>query len=388
MRKQPESPYKNMIQSSGSAVKELILKSKKILIATQKSFTGDGLASTLALLLILQKLGKNAEVVIDNFKLPENLKFLPEVEKVKSEVKRLKKIIINLDISQTGVEGLNYDIQGNNLRIHLTPKFGVFTPEDLKFETSQFTFDLIIVVDAPELEGLGKLYDHHRDIFYQIPVINIDHSPANEQYGHVNLVDLTAASTAEIIFDLIKQWDNLLLDQKIASCLLTGLISKTKSFKTNQVTPRALTIAGELINLGANRKEIVTHLYQTKTLATLKLWGKVLSRLQADTLNKIVWSKLDLHDFTEAGASEHDLSGVVEELISSSPLSQIIILFSQLGLSQTKVFLHSQDATSALSLCREFNPIGGKKTASFVVNEGLEQAEKLVLTSLKNQISR
>lgn len=377
-----------MEQNIVSPIKELIVKSKKILITTRKQFTGDGLASALALLLILQKLNKNAEVVIDNFKLPDNLKFLPEVDRVKNEVKRLKKFIINLDISQTGVEALNYDIQGNNLRIHLTPKFGVFTPEDLKFETSQFTFDLIITVDTPELENLGKLYDHHRDIFYQIPVINIDHSANNEQYGHINLVDLTAASTTEIIFDLIKQWDNLLLDQKIATCLLAGLISKTKSFKTNQVTPRALTIAGELINLGANRKEIVTHLYQTKTIATLKLWGKVLSRLQADTLNKIVWSKLDLHDFTEAGATEQDLTGVVEELISSSPLSQIIILFSQIGLNQTKVFLHSQDATSALSLCREYNPVGDKKTASFTVNEGLEQTEKLVLTSLKNQIIR
>lgn len=375
-----------MERNISSPIKELIVKSKKILITTRKQFTGDGLASALALLLILQKLNKNAEVVIDNFKLPDNLKFLPEVDKVKNEVKRLKKFIINLDISQTGVEALNYDIQGNNLRIHLTPKFGVFTPEDLKFETSQFTFDLIICVDAPELEGLGKLYDHHRDIFYQIPVINIDHSASNEQYGHVNLVDLTAASTAEIVFALCAGLGENLLDQKIATCLLAGLISKTKSFKTNQVTPQALKIAGELINLGANRKEIVTHLYQTKTIATLKLWGKILSRLQADPAAKIVWSKLDLHDFTEAGAAEKDLAGVAEELITSSPLAQIVVLFFQLGLNQTKVLLHTRDLSNALVLTREFNSSGDKKNASFVVNEGLEQAEQLVLDSLKNQI--
>lgn len=375
-----------MERNISSPIKELIVKSKKILITTRKQFTGDGLASALALLLILQKLNKNAEVVIDNFKLPDNLKFLPEAGRVKNEVKRLKKFIINLDISQTGVEALNYDIQGNNLRIHLTPKFGVFTPEDLKFETSQFTFDLIITVDAPELEGLGKLYDHHRDIFYQIPVINIDHSANNEQYGHVNLVDLTAASTAEIVFALAADLGANLLDQKIATCLLAGLISKTKSFKTNQVTPRALTIAGELINLGANRKEIVAHLYQTKTIATLKLWGKILSRLQADPALKIVWSKLDLHDFTEAGATEKDLAGVAEELITSSPLAQIVVLFFQLGLNQTKVLLHTQNLSNALVLTREFNSSGDKKNASFVVNEGLEQTEQLVLNSLKKQI--
>jgi len=377
-----------MRENYSLAIKELIAKSKKILVTTQKQFTGDGLAACLALLLILQKFNKNAEVVIDNFKLPDNFKFLPEVEKIKNEAKRLKKFIINLDISQTGVEALNYDIVGDNLRIHLTPKFGVFTPEDLKFETSRFSYDLIITVDSPELEGLGRLYDHHRDIFYQIPVVNIDHSAQNEQYGHVNLVDLTAASTAEIIYELIIGWDTSLLDQKIATCLLAGLISKTKSFKTSQVTPRALKTAGELINLGANRKEIVTHLYQTKTIATLKLWGKILSRLQADAEAKIVWSKLDLHDFTEAGAAEKDINGVVEELISSSPMAQLVILFYQLGLNQTKVILHALDLTNALTLTREFNPAGDKKNASFTVNEGLEQTEKLVLTSVKNQINR
>ncbi len=376
-----------MSQNTSSQIRELIAKSKKILITTRKQFTGDGLASCLALLLILQKLNKNAEVVIDNFKLPDNLKFLPGVDRVKNEVKRLKKFIINLDISQTGVEALNYDIQGNNLRIHLTPKFGVFTPEDLKFETSQFTFDLIIAVDTPELEGLGKLYDHHRDIFYQIPVINIDHSPNNEQYGHVNLVDLTAASTAEIIFQLTGQLGDSLLDQKIATCLLAGLISKTKSFKTNQVTPQALKIAGELINLGANRKEIVTHLYQTKTISTLKLWGRILSRLQADPTFKMVWSKLDLHDFTEAGATAKDISGVIEDLIASSPMAQIIILFYQLGLNQTKVILHTQDLTNALALSRQFTPLGDKNNASFVVNADLEQTENQVLTAIKSQIN-
>ncbi|MFA6304158.1 MAG: DHH family phosphoesterase [Patescibacteria group bacterium] len=375
-----------MTQNIALQIREQITQSKKILITTRQQATGDGLSSCLALFLFLKKINKNAEVVINGFKLPDNLSFLPAVQEVKNEVKRLKKFIINLDISQTGIEALNYDIAGNNLRIHLTPKFGVFNADDVKLENSRFTFDLIIALDTPDLEGLGKLYDFHRDIFYQLPVINIDHSPANEQYGHFNLIDVTRASTAEIVYQLINEWQPTLLDQAMATCLLAGLISKTKSFKTNQVNPAALKVAGELINLGANRKEIVTHLYQTKTIATLKLWGKILGRLQADAGSKIVWSKLDLHDFTESGATEKDIAGVIEELIASSPLSQIIILFYQLGLNQTKVILHTQNLTNALGLIKQFNPTGDKNNAIVVLDLGIDQAEKIILETIKAQI--
>ncbi|MCX6785688.1 MAG: DHH family phosphoesterase [Candidatus Komeilibacteria bacterium] len=375
-----------MAQKTTEQIKELVQKSRKILITSAKQFSGDGLAASLALWLIFKKLNKNADVVIESFQLPENLKFLPAVDEIKNDVKKLKKFIINLNITQTGIEGLNYDIQGNNLRIHLTPKQGGFTPEDLKFETGEFAYDLIFVVDTPELESLGRLYDYHRDLFYQIPVINIDHSPANEQYGHINLTDITAASTTEIIYQLLKEWDPILINEEVATCLLTGLIAKTRSFKTNQVTPEALRAASELINLGANRKQIVTQLYQTKNINTLKLWGKILGRLQIDESAKLVWSKLDLHDFTECGAAAKDIGGIIDELITTSPLAEIIILFYQINLEQTKVLIYSQGPQNALKLAREFSPLGDKTNASFIINEGLPQTEQKVIAAISAQI--
>ena len=375
-----------MAKNIEKQVKELIAKSTKILITTSRQFSGDGLASALALLLIAKKLNKNAEIIINDFKLPESYSFLPEIEKIKATVKKVKKFVINLDISQTGIEDLNYDIKDNNLRIHLCPKQGIFSPEDLKFQTGDFAYDLIFTVDTPELESLGSLYDHHRDLFYQIPVINIDHQASNEQYGHINLVNITAASTAEVIYNLLNDWPETILDQEIATCLLTGIISKTKSFKTANVSPEVLNIAGELIKAGADRKEIVTHLYQTKTIPTLKLWGKVLSRLQADPACKLVWSKLDLHDFTESGANAKDLSGVIDELITNSPLAEVIILFYQNKSGQTKILLHAEGSQNALGLARQFRPTGNKNDATFVLDEDLDRVEEKVLLGIKSQI--
>jgi len=374
-------PYRQIEQ-----IKNYLMQSKKVLITSRREITGDGLCSALSLLHILRKLNKNADIIIDGFKAPQNFNFLQGLDQIKSEAKKIKKSIISLDISQTGLENLHYDIKDQTLRIHLTPKQGNFQAEDLNFKVSEFAYDLIITVDAPQIEDLGNLYDHHRDLFYQIPLINFDHSPTNEQYGHFNLIDITAASTTQIIYQMIKKLDLDVIDLSVADSLLAGLISKTKSFKTPQVTPEALTVAGELISLGADRKKIVSQLFQTKTISSLKLWGKILSRLETDPDYKMVWSRLDRHDFTDSKAGEQDISGVIEELILTNPQAEIVVLFYQTDPGQTKILLHSDKNQNALNLAKSFNPLGNQTSVSFKVEKELAEAEAAVLSKIKAQI--
>lgn len=377
-----------MARETEEQIKELIGKSKKILITTKAKPTGDGLASCLALKRALFKINKNAEVIIDSFVLPQEYSFLPDVSEIKTEVIKLKKFIINLDVSQTGIDELSYDLEGNNLKIYLSPKRGVFTPADLKFQTSQFAYDLIITLGVSDLESLGKLYDHHRDFFYQIPVINIDNSPQNEQYGHVNLTDITATAVAEILYRLINNWPEKIIDEPIATALLTGMIAGTKSFKTANVTPNSLTLASQLIELGAKRQEIITHLYQTKTINTLKLWGRILARLQSYPQYKLIWSKLNPHDFTESSSQESEISGVIDNLIAMSPLVEIIILFYQTSLNETKVIARSLGTTNILNLTRAFSPQGDKGEVLFTLNKNLEEAEKEIMEAIIAQLSQ
>ena len=375
-----------MARTSAEQFKESLEKSKKILITTKANLAGDGLASCLALQIVLTKLNKHSDIIIDGFSLPKEFSFLPHGADIKDAVSKLKKFTINLDIAQTGIEELSYDLNGNNLRIYLSPKKGVFTPDDLKFQTSEFAYDLIMTVAVNDLESLGKLYDYHRDFFYQIPVINIDNSPSNEQFGHINLVDVTATSAAEIIFNLISGWPEKVVDREVATCLLTGMIAGTKSFKTANVTPNSLTIASRLIDLGANRQEIITHLYQTKTISTLKLWGRILSRLQSDSQSKLVWSKLNPHDFTESGATAQDIPGVIDDLIAASPVAEIVLLFYQTELGQTKVIARSLTAENILNLTRIFAPQGDKSQATFTVLQNLEDAATLVIETVTKQL--
>ena len=72
------------------------------------------------------------------------------------------------------------------------------------------------------------------------------------------------------------------IDAKIATCLLTGLILSTRGFSNQNVTASSLKIASKLIELGANRENIIASLYQTKSISLLKSWGHILSELNYD----------------------------------------------------------------------------------------------------------
>lgn len=368
--------------------KELVLKSHKILLTTKARHTGDGLASVLALAEILKKFNKNAEIIIDGFRVPENFSFMQGIEKIKDKAASLAKSTLSVNIAQTGLEDLSYDIKGSDLKIYLSPRSGQFEVEDFKLENGEFAYDLIICADCPELEALGGLYDHHRDLFFRVPLVNIDHQLANEQYGHLNIIDVTASSVAEIIFDLVQTLLPEEIDSAIATCLLTGLIDKTKSFKGPRVSPKALKIASDLMSLGANRKQIVEQLYQTKTISMIKLWGRILSRLNFDESLKLVWSKADLNDFTESGAGPADAAGLLEDIMAYSPGAEVIVLLYQTGANEAKAITRSQSSISALSLAKIFEPSGDKTQASFnVAGQSLAEMEAKVIGEIKRQLT-
>ncbi len=268
-----------------------INEAKKILICFKRDFEIDSLTSALALGGCLRKLDKQVTIVCSDFLAFERLAFLPTINEVKGELPNLKKFIISIDVSQAPVKELSYEVQDGKLKIFITPKEGLLTAEQTKFEKSDFGFDLIFTVDTPDLESLGKIYEKNTEFFYEVPVINIDHQPENEHFGQINYVNLTATSTAEIIYREIESFGKDIIDEDLATLLLAGLISKTKNFRSLQITPQTLIATSSLILAGARREEIVNNLYRTKSVNDLKLWGRVLARLERDgEFPGLIWS--------------------------------------------------------------------------------------------------
>jgi len=368
---------------------ELIKNSQKILITFKKNFSGDALGSALAVFLLLKKLNKEADIVCHDFAINQNFAFLPEVHQTKSNLSGLKRFIISLDIAENKIKNFSYDIKDNKLNIYLTPEKGFLAEKNIAYKSDDYKYDLIITLDTDNLESLGEIYDQHNEFFFNTPIINIDHNPENEQYGQINLIELTKTSTAEIIFDLIEHYDLNLLDQQIATCLLTGMIAKTRSFRSTSVTPRALNIASQLILNGADRDLIIQNLYRTKSINTLKLWGKVLTRLKNDPAYKMAWSYLTQKDFIELNMQNPNLSEVIEELITSAPEAEIVILFTENKNQTISGLIYTSKNYDSLYLAKAFNPFGTKTFATFELEKtDLAEAGKEVIESIKTNLQK
>ena len=405
----------------------LVEKSKSILISFPIDWNGDAISSSLALYLYLKKMGKNVEVGAEkmqkknNFKIPsESFKFLPGFSNIRSSLENLMKFVVSIDLSKAKVNQIKYTIEENQLNFIISPKDGFFTNNDIHSSMRGFKYDLIITVNCHDLESLGRIYDNNIDFFYKTNIINIDHSPENEEFGQLNLIDLNAVSSTEIIYSLLKEKNENLIDKDIATCLLAGIIFKTKSFKTPNLTPQTLNISSKLIELGAKREEIVSNLYRSRSLNTLKLWGRVLNNLKSENNNSIIWATLFKNDFQESKASEENLQDIVDELIISIPSAKIIAIFysnseisvldnnylkeedrkefqdktivihnqNEKDIFKTNLILYSVKNINSIDLLKKYNPEGTRQIAQASIKKPIKEVEKEIIEIIKKQLDK
>jgi phosphoesterase RecJ-like protein len=368
---------------------KLIKDSKHILLVFNSQDQEDALASSLALKGFLLKQQKQVDIACDGFILPKQLQFLPGTEHITAELAHLQKFTIKVDVSKTPLDSISYDVKDNWLSIYLTPKTGFITKNELRTAQSTFKYDLIITLNTPDLETLGKIFLNNSDLFYRTPIINIDFHSANEYFGQVNVVDSTATSAAEIIYQIFKQLDETLIDKTIATALLTGMIVATRSFKSSQVTPLSLTLASQLIKQGADRELIIQHLYRTRSITTLKLWGQALTHLKNDSALGLVWTTLTREDFSRSGAQNEDLRGIVDELIMNSPEAKIALLLYELDtpIPTVEGIATSEKQFSSLDILKSLNPKGNKRQAHIrIENKPLAEAEQFVIKTIKENL--
>jgi len=364
-------------------------KSKNILIVFPTDWDGDAVASSLALFLFLKKLGTEVEVVgPENFGAREPLSFLSSYSEIKNNLNNLRRFIVSLNIKAAKVNQIKYTVDKEQLNFIISPATGWFKPEDVSTRAGEFKYDLIITVGLSELESLGKIYDDNIEFFYKTTIINIDRHSANEEFGQINFVDLNAIATSEILFYLLKNYKPELIDENIATCLLAGIIQQTKNFKTANLTPRTLLTTSELITRGARREEIVDHLYRSRSLASLKLWGKLLNNLKSEKNNELLWSKLTINDFQETGATAGDLTDVVDELITAIPNTKIVAILYEEPDRQVKIIVYSLKNINALDFIKEYRPTGTIKMAQALSNQDLALTIAEIIPNLRNKLDK
>jgi len=346
-----------------------------ILITGPSNPNLDVLGSAMAWQIFLSKQKKKAELCFDG-KIVRH-KFLPENINISNNLGNINKFKIILDISKTKVKQLSYDMKDDELVIDIVPENGIFNSQDVKTDRGEYKYDLVVVLGAENLEALGSVFSDNRHFFHNKPIVNIDTSVLNENYGQVNIVEANITSIAEISYQSLQSGT----DREMATCLLAGMILATNSFQSPKVTPDSLDLASQLIIKGADREKIIESLYRTKDINTLKSWGKVLSRLQKH--NNIISSYLNNDEIDNLPT---DFADMVQDLILSTPGAQVAIIFYQLELYSTEVWVYSISNINALDLVKDLDPSGTRHLAKVVIDKDVEVSRNTLVNSISKKL--
>lgn len=371
---------------SKQQVVEIIKKSQKILLLTHKNPDGDAIGSILALALALRKMGKEVTAVCGDAP-AELYKFLPEIDTLSKIFCGQRDFVISVDTEKVKAEKIMYKSNGGKLDIFITPTSGKFSKEMISMAEGGFCYDAIIVLDCTDLERLGSIYEENAELFYEIPVINIDHHAGNDNFGRINFVDLTATSTSEILVSVLESvtGDPKFITDDIATLLLCGIITDTNSFQNSNTTPKSLTISAQLVASGAKQQEIIKNIYKTKPLSTLRLWGRALINLRDEREHSFVWTELYKKDYLEVSASETESSGVIDELLKTASGVEFALLLSEKNGDVHGSLRSTTKFKDVSEIARLFNGGGHPMAAAFQINNtSLEQSQAMIIQKIKD----
>ncbi len=246
---------------------------RSVLVLTHVGPDGDAIGSMLGLAHALQRLGKTVITAVDEG-VPPDLAFLPGADSVRPTL-------------------------------------------------DSVAVDLVIAVDcgdAPRMGAVGQAA-----IRSGAPIVNLDHHPTNTLFGSANLVDPATVAAAEGVLDWL-DWMGVDLDQTTAICLLTGIVTDTLCFRTDNVTAETLGKAQRLMSYGAPLAEIVQRTVARKTYAGLRLWAHVLPTVRLE--DHVIWAVITREMFEAAGYSGWDDDGLVGRLVQTED-AYIAVVFKE-----------------------------------------------------------
>lgn len=225
----------------------------------------------------------------------------------------------------------------------------------------------IILVDSGDLSyaGVDQLITGLR---YDPIIINIDHHATNEQFGKYNLVIEGASSTTEILY-MFFRYNSIPISPEMATSLMTGLITDTGNFSNAGTSRHALAVASDLSRKHANVQDIRSHVYKNKSIQALKLWGKILDRLELHERHGIAYTYYTQEEVESYAVTEDELDGIANLLNDLNEGHAILVLRERPdgaikgSLRTTK---HNVDVSM---VAQEFGGGGHKKAAGFTLLE-------------------
>jgi phosphoesterase RecJ-like protein len=197
-------------------------------------------------------------------------------------------------------------------------------------------------------------------------ILNIDHHHDNTCFGTVNLVDVGASSTAEIVYELARSLE-VEITPDIALALYVGLVTDTGRFMYENTTPKSHRIAAELVEAGVDVDDIYRRIYERIPMEKLRLTSRALEKVEQVDGGALAIAYLTTEDYRAAGASEVLTEGIIDHLRAlEGACVAALVRDREEGPHPRKVSLRSVDGKVDVSrIAREKGGGGHARAAGF-----------------------
>lgn len=206
-------------------------------------------------------------------------------------------------------------------------------------------------------------------------VLDIDHHHDNSRFGRVSLILPEASSTGEVLYDVIQEL-GIHLTPEIAEALYIALVTDTGRFQYTNTTPKALRLAADLVEAGANVHRVFQSVYESVQFAKLKLLARALERAQIYEGGRLVVSYLLRGDFSEVGAAEAYSEGIIDYLraVEGADMAALIREPPRGDGTERRVSLRtSRDEIDVSAIARKSDGGGHRQAAGFSSNASIEE---------------
>ncbi len=239
----------------------------------------------------------------------------------------------------------------------------------------QGTFDLVVVVDVSEAARMGAV----GAALGRMPDLVFDHHYTNPGFARLNFIDASAASTAELLTELLPDL-GLALSQPVAECLLTGLVSDTLGFRTSNTSPKTLALAQQLMQAGAVLHEIYDRSLYKRTFTAVRLWAEGLARMEMK--QRMVWARLPLEARAASGyqgLGDADLINV----LTSVREADVALIFVERTDGKVKVSWRSLPGINVAEVAAQFGGGGHAAAAGAEIAGTVAEVEARVLAATR-----
>ncbi len=315
------------------AVLKLVHRHKKFLVTTHHNPDADALGSALAVTMWLTKIGKKV-VVVNEDACPSWLSFLPKSSLLKKA---------------TELKSLDYDVA--------------------------------IAIDCGDLARIGGVAKFLSKLK---PIVNIDHHVTNTRFGSVNVVDVKASSSCEMIVDLLKQAKHA-FNKDLATLLYAGIMTDTGSFRFENTTAKTHAVIAELMSFKVSAPDLYNKLYVGVPVADMKKFTDVIHEASLLNGNKIYCVSLSQKVVSKFSKS-FDLKEKLFTFLRAVEGIEVVVILTELKDKEVRVNLRSSGHVDVAKLSQKFEGGGHQKAAGCKIYNTLPSAKKTMLAAIAKEI--